>query len=92
MSSNYALVFWKPSLDVAFDSRAATGGVVAGVYEVAPGASLTVNLTGYAGKQVRAVKYGFPTATISYASGYPSVTISTPSSMVRSALVYLFVF
>lgn len=90
--SSYALVFWNPSLQTVFDSRVATGGVPVGSYELAPGTSQTINLPAYAGYQVRAIKYGFPTITISYALGYPSVTINAPSSLVRTSLVHLFVY
>lgn len=89
--SDYVLEVRNASGVVVFDSMSAQGGVCHGAYEVAPGGSTTVNLTTYAGKQVRVISHN-TNASVSYASGYPSVTISTPVYYVAAGYAVIFVY
>ena len=89
--SDAGLQVWNTSYALIFDSHHAAGGVCFGAYEVAPGGSTTVNLASYAGRMVRVTIHG-ANATISYASGYPSVTISTPSTYVAAGYAVIFVY
>lgn len=89
--SDFGLQVRNSSDVVIFDSRNAAGGVCFGAYEVAPGGSTTVNLTGYAGRQVRLIAHN-TNASVSYASGFPSVTITTPATYLAAGYAVIFVY
>jgi hypothetical protein len=89
--SEYVLEVRNASGVVVFDSMDAQGGVCFGAYEVAPGNSITVNLTSYAGRSVRVINHS-TTVSVSYAAGYPSVTITTPPSFLVAGYAVILVY
>lgn len=91
---SYGLMAWNSSGGVIFDSRNAQGGVCVGGVEVAQGASTTINYTTYSGRAaiVLGEFTGTIYSTISYSAGYPSVTLSCPSTFVAPLLFLVFIY
>lgn len=87
----HGLQVWNAAGQPMFDSWQATGGVCVGSYELSPGGSVTVNLSSYPGRQVIVIAH-VALWTISYAPGYPQVTINVPSSYVVPGQASIFVY
>ena len=91
---SYGLMVWDSAGVVRFDSRNAQGGVCMDAKEVAPGASITLNYPTYAGRTLEVVAQfvGSIFTSVSYAAGYPSVTLSCPASFIAPLLFLVFIY
>lgn len=91
---SYGLIARNAAGAVIFDSRDAQGGVCVGGIELAPGASTSIAYPAYSGRTALVLGNftGSIFSSISYASGYPSVTLSCPSTFIAPLLFLIFMY